>query len=68
MPRTSIRVRSTPCHSGVSRANHSIATLRLVIGKNAPENRKSGIMPRRKTSENALSSFIAAVSAKIGVA
>ncbi len=63
-----MRVRSTPCHNGVTRANHSIPTLRLVIGKNAPENRKSGIIPSRNTSENALSSFIAEVSAKIGVA
>ena len=36
---------------------------RLLIGKNAPENRNSGIMPSRKTSANTLSSFIAAVSA-----
>ena len=50
------------------RANHSITGLRLVIGKNAPENRNSGIIPRRKTRENALSSFIAALSAKTGVA
>ena len=64
----SIRVRSTPCHSGVTFASVSIHGSRLAIGKNAPEKRKSGIIPSRKTSEKALSSLSPAEKAKIGAA
>ena len=66
MPSRSIRVRSTPCHSGVTRASASITGLRLEIGKKAPENRNIGIIPSRNTSAKALSFFIEAVSAKSG--
>ena len=62
-PRVSIRVRSTPCQSGVSWAAVSSTGSRLETGKKAPENRNIGIMPSRKTSEKALSSLSPAENA-----
>jgi hypothetical protein len=66
--RQSIRVRFTPCHSGVSRATDSSAVPRLLIGKKDPEKRKSGTRPSRKIRPNEASLRTYALKAKVHTA
>ena len=63
-----IRVRLTPCHRGVSLATHSSTGPRLLIGKNEPEKRKSGISPSRKISPNLSGPSTWALNANVQVA
>ena len=48
VPSDSARVSSTPWKSGVNQAMTWSGSGRLLIGKNVPENRKSGVIPKRK--------------------
>ena len=57
------RVRSTPCHRGVTLASDSMRGSGWRSGRNAPENRNIGIIPSRKTRPRRISFLIDALSA-----
>src|SRR4051794_21596663 len=66
--RQSIRVRLTPCHSGVSLATTSPTVPRLLIGKNEPEKRNRGTSPSRKIRPNDASLRTWALNANVQAA
>src|SRR5258705_7498827 len=68
VPRDKPRVRATPWNNGVSQASAWSAAGSDVIGKNVPENRNSGVIPKRKIAANLLGVFCVAENAAIGVA
>ena len=68
VPSDSARVSATPWNSGVSQANAWSAAGSELIGKNVPENRKSGVIPNRKIVENLSGVFCVAEKAAIGAA
>ena len=56
VPRLAPRASATPCHSGNSHAIQRIASGSWSIGKNVPENRNSGVIPKRQIELNATTS------------
>src|SRR5205823_3555088 len=59
---------STPCHSGDSQQSRWSASGSCETGKNVPENRKSGMMPMRRTTGNRASVSCVAENAVSGAA
>ena len=57
MPSDSARASATPCHSGSSHAIHWICAGSWSIGKNVPENRNSGVIPKRQIALNEVVSY-----------
>ena len=68
VPKARPRLSSTPCHSGDSQATGWIAAGRFEIGKNVPENRNSGVIPKRNTALNFSGVRWVAENAAIGAA
>src|SRR5450759_2519704 len=62
------RARSTPCHSGSSQASGRMIAGSCSIGKNVPENRNRGVMPKRQIELNADVSRCEDMKAAIGPA
>src|SRR5918994_1993198 len=67
-PRVSPRTSSTPWNNGVSHAARASASGNLLIGKNTPENRNSGVMTKRNSTLKVLEFFRVAAYAMIGAA
>src|SRR5258705_5238442 len=67
-PSDSARVNATPWNSGVNQARTWSAAGSVLIGKNVPENRKSGVIPNRKIVEKRFGVFCVAAYAAIGPA
>src|SRR6266852_2949368 len=67
VPSARARLSSTPCQSGDSHAIGWIIAGRFEIGKNVPENRKSGVIPKRKSALNLSGLRCVAAKAAIGV-
>src|SRR6476620_7455970 len=67
-PSDNARVNATPWNSGVNQASTWSAAGSVLIGKNVPENRNSGVIPNRKIVAKRFGVFCVAANAAIGQA